>query len=67
MRQMAQRVQGRVETLDGLKVHTPHGWALILPDASESLIHLYVEAGSEADAQRLLEQYAGLITETLAQ
>ncbi|MCS7066892.1 MAG: hypothetical protein NZL85_11560, partial [Fimbriimonadales bacterium] len=61
MRHVAQQVQGRVETIDGLKVYTESGWALILPDASEPLIHLYAEAPTESDAERLLEQYTNLI------
>ena len=66
MRHMAQSVKGRVETLDGLKVYADHGWTLILPDASEPLIHLYAEATTESDAQQLLDHYAALITSELA-
>jgi len=58
---VAQQVKGRTETTDGLKVYTDHSWALVLPDASEPLIHLYVEARSEEDADRLLEEYTTLI------
>ncbi len=61
MRLVAQQVKGRTETTDGLKVYTDHSWALVLPDASEPLIHLYVEARSEEDADRLLEEYTTLI------
>ncbi|MEN3000238.1 MAG: mannose-1-phosphate guanyltransferase [Armatimonadota bacterium] len=66
MRQVAQQVQGRVETIDGLKIYAdPHRWALILPDASEPMVHLYAEAPTEDEAQRLLEQYAGLVQNLL--
>jgi len=62
MRYVAQQVQGRVETIDGLKVYTENGWVLILPDASEPQVHLYAEAPTESDAQRLLQRYTELVT-----
>jgi mannose-1-phosphate guanylyltransferase/phosphomannomutase len=65
MRQIAQVVQGRVETIDGLKVYTDGGWVLILPDASEPLVHLFAEAAAEADAQRILTQFAQLVSHHL--
>ncbi len=61
MRMVAQHAKGRTETIDGLKVYTDHSWALILPDASEPIIHLYIEARSEDDADRLVQEYADLI------
>ncbi len=61
MRLVAQQVKGRTETIDGLKVYTDHSWALILPDASEPLIHLYVEARTEQDAQTLMTQFTELV------
>ena len=65
MRMVAQKVEGRTETVDGLKVYTDHSWALVLPDASEPLIHLFVESATEADAQRLLTQFTELIEQVL--
>ncbi len=66
MRAIAQRVQGRVETIDGLKIYArPDAWVLLLPDSAEPLIHLYAEAPDETDASRLMEQYAHLVAECL--
>ncbi|MDW8107702.1 MAG: hypothetical protein RMK45_09530, partial [Armatimonadota bacterium] len=61
MRLLAQEVNGRIETIDGLKVYTDHSWALVLPDAAEPLIHLYVESREAQEAERLLLEFAMLI------
>ncbi len=61
MRIVAQQVKGRTETLDGLKVYTDHSWVLILPDAGEPLIHLYVEARTEQDAHNLMNQFVEMV------
>ncbi|MCS6923029.1 MAG: mannose-1-phosphate guanyltransferase [Fimbriimonadales bacterium] len=58
MRLLAQEVKGRVETIDGLKVYTDHSWALVLPDAAEPMIHLYVEARTLQAAEQLLREFA---------
>jgi len=51
------RDDGKVELIDGIKVYQDGRWALILPDASEPLFHLYAEAESPEAAQHLLEHY----------
>lgn len=66
MRLMADEVRGRIETIDGLKVYTDHSWALVLPDAAEPVIHLFVEARTPQDAETLLREFAQRI-EQLAQ
>lgn len=59
MRGLSEEVGGsaRVEMIDGIKIYTDHSWALVLPDSSEPLFHLYVEAPTQEDAARLLNQY----------
>lgn len=47
----------RVEMIDGIKVYTDHSWALVLPDSSEPLFHLYVEAPTQEEAAKLLNHY----------
>jgi Phosphomannomutase len=61
MRLLAQEVNGRTETIDGLKVYTDHSWALALPDASEPLIHIFVESRTPEDAEQLLAQFVALV------
>ncbi|MER3500020.1 MAG: nucleotidyl transferase [Candidatus Fervidibacterota bacterium] len=51
------RDDGKVELIDGIKVYRDGRWALILPDASEPVFHLYAEAESPDAAQHLLEEY----------
>lgn len=56
--------QGRdkqMELLDGVKLHTGHGWVLVLPDPVEPIIHLYADARSAIEAERLIEEYATVI------
>lgn len=61
MRLLAQEVNGRTETIDGLKVYTDHSWALALPDASEPLIHIFVESRTPEAAEQLLAQFVALV------
>jgi mannose-1-phosphate guanylyltransferase/phosphomannomutase len=51
------RDDGKVEMVDGIKVYQNGRWALILPDASEPLFHLYAEAESLEAADVLLAKY----------
>ncbi|MCS6949746.1 MAG: mannose-1-phosphate guanyltransferase [bacterium] len=51
------RDDGKVELIDGIKIYQNGRWALILPDASEPLFHLYAEAENPEAAQGLLEHY----------
>ncbi|GIV11611.1 MAG: nucleotidyltransferase [Fimbriimonadales bacterium] len=57
MRLMTHAINGRIETIDGLKVYTDHSWALVLPDAAEPVIHLFVEARAPQDAERLMQEF----------
>jgi mannose-1-phosphate guanylyltransferase/phosphomannomutase len=67
----------RVDDTDGIKVfHTPGGagsgggtgdgpwgddWVLVIPDTVEPVTHLWAEAGDEAAALALAEEYEALI------
>ncbi|NPV29010.1 MAG: NTP transferase domain-containing protein [Firmicutes bacterium] len=55
--------EGEVEMLDGIKMHHPKGWALILPDADEPRCRIYSEAFSQEIADSLTEMYARKIEE----
>jgi mannose-1-phosphate guanylyltransferase/phosphomannomutase len=56
MRVLTERLRDReVDTLDGIKVFDERGWAQVLPDPDEPIIHLYAE-GSTPAASRELEQ-----------
>ena len=53
MRVLNERLQDRdTDVTDGIKVFDERGWAQVLPDADEPLLHLYAEgrSGEESDA-----------------
>ena len=41
------------------------GWALALPDPEEPVTHVWAEAGSDADARRLAQEYGRRIRQML--
>jgi mannose-1-phosphate guanylyltransferase/phosphomannomutase len=74
MRQVVEATKGRrVDDTDGVKVfHPPAGseggagpwgddWALVIPDTVEPVTHLWAEAGDEAAATVLADEYETLI------
>lgn len=55
--------EGEVELLDGIKVHHPEGWALVLPDPEKPFYQVYSEAYSEEIADSLTDIYIEKIKE----
>ena len=52
MRILTERMKGKkVDTLDGIKVFEDRGWAQVLPDPDEPLVHVYAE-GQDARGGR---------------
>ncbi len=56
-----------VNGLDGLRVSTPHGWALVRPSNTEPALRLVVEAENEEELERLIERFSGIIDEAAKQ
>jgi mannose-1-phosphate guanylyltransferase / phosphomannomutase len=57
MRVMNERLQGRrVDLLDGIKVFDERGWAQVLPDPDEPLLHLYGEGQNADDSEALIAE-----------
>jgi mannose-1-phosphate guanylyltransferase/phosphomannomutase len=56
-----QNKHGKTEMIDGVKVFSDGGWALVLPDPVDPVVHLYADATSAMQADQLIEDYAGLI------
>jgi len=54
--------QEKIEMVDGLKVHHPEGWALVLPDAERPAYHVYGEGFNEEVSSSLTDFYARKIT-----
>jgi mannose-1-phosphate guanylyltransferase/phosphomannomutase len=68
MRILTERTKGKkVETLDGIKVYEDGGWVQVLPDPDEPLVHLYAEGETEADTERLEEEFLALVEEAVAE
>jgi mannose-1-phosphate guanylyltransferase/phosphomannomutase len=56
----------KVDTLDGIKVFERRGWAQVLPDPDEPLVHVYAEGKTPADAESLEEEFGALVEEIVA-
>ncbi len=62
MRVVSERMKGRrVDTLDGIKVFSEEGWAQILPDPAEPVVHVFAEGRTEHDARRLEDEFSVLV------
>lgn len=62
MRQLIDSIKSRkAELIDGIKVHTTYGWALMVPDPVEPICHIYVEGDTERHAESIGARYAALI------
>ncbi|MBA2537206.1 MAG: hypothetical protein H0V20_07225, partial [Actinobacteria bacterium] len=42
------------------------GWAQVLPDATEPLVHVFAEGPTDEHAARLEEKYTALVAEIIA-
>jgi mannose-1-phosphate guanylyltransferase/phosphomannomutase len=67
MRILTERMKGKkVDTLDGIKVFEPRGWAQVLPDPDEPLVHIYAEGNTPEEAAALEEDFLKLVEEIVA-
>ena len=67
MRVLTERMKGKkVDTLDGIKVFEDRGWAQVLPDPDEPLVHVYAEGKTPEDAATLEEAFLKLVEEIVA-
>ncbi len=56
----------KVDVTDGIKVYEDGGWAHVLPDPTEAMVHVYAEGASEEDAARLEDEYTALVERIIA-
>jgi mannose-1-phosphate guanylyltransferase/phosphomannomutase len=47
---------GKVETLDGIRLPRPDGWVLVLPDATDASVNVWAEAKSDNEAARYADE-----------
>ncbi len=66
MRVLTERLRDRkVDLLDGIKVFDERGWAQVLPDPDEPLVHVYAEGATEEDSLTLEAGLRGLVEEIM--
>jgi mannose-1-phosphate guanylyltransferase/phosphomannomutase len=66
MRVLTERLRDReVDLLDGIKVFDERGWAQMLPDPDEPLIHVYAEGRTQEESDALESELRGLIEEIM--
>jgi mannose-1-phosphate guanylyltransferase/phosphomannomutase len=47
-----------LDLIDGVKVHHDGAWVLAVPDPEQPITHVWAEADSDAEARRLVQEYA---------
>ena len=66
MRVLTERLRDqRTDLLDGIKVFEKRGWAQVLPDPDEPLVHIYAEGRTEEDSKALEEEYRRMVEEIM--
>ena len=64
MRVLNERMAGRdVDLTDGIKVFSDRGWAQVLPDPDEPLVHLYAEGETTEESEELAAELREVIEE----
>ena len=67
MRIVTERMKGRnVDVTDGIKVFDERGWAQVLPDPDEPLVHVYAEGRTAEDGAALEAEFLGLVEDVVA-
>ena len=66
MRLMIEQYGDRdITTLDGVKIHEADGWTLILPDATQPLVHIYANGNNQEYCKTHIQQYREEVTQML--
>jgi mannose-1-phosphate guanylyltransferase/phosphomannomutase len=66
MRLLTERFRDQeVDLLDGIKVFDDRGWAQVLPDPDEPLVHIYAEGRTEEESQQLEGEFRHLVEEIM--
>jgi mannose-1-phosphate guanylyltransferase/phosphomannomutase len=68
MRVLTERLKDReVDLRDGIKVFDERGWAQVLPDPDEPIVHIYAEGPDEKTSAELEQELRELVEEVLQQ
>ena len=46
-----------IDLVDGVRIHHPDGWALVLPDPDDPITRVTAEGTDKASAERLADEY----------
>jgi mannose-1-phosphate guanylyltransferase / phosphomannomutase len=66
MRLLTERLRDRrVDLLDGIKVFDDRGWAQVLPDPDEPLIHIYAEGTTPEHSKELEDEFRHMVEEIM--
>jgi mannose-1-phosphate guanylyltransferase/phosphomannomutase len=66
MRVLTERLRDReLDLMDGIKVFDERGWAQILPDPDEPLMHIYAEGRTVEDSKALEAEFRGMVEEIM--
>jgi mannose-1-phosphate guanylyltransferase/phosphomannomutase len=67
MRVVTERMKGKeLDLLDGVKVYDERGWAQVLPDPAEPLVHVYAEGRDDASVASLEREFTELVESIVA-
>jgi mannose-1-phosphate guanylyltransferase/phosphomannomutase len=67
MRTMAENGDGGdIELVEGVRTVTDDGWALVLPHATEAVVHVYAEGADDSSAEATLAQYVSAVQDAIA-
>jgi mannose-1-phosphate guanylyltransferase / phosphomannomutase len=50
--------QKKCDVIDGIRINEENAWVLVLPDAANPLVHLYVEGETADTRDAIIEEYA---------
>jgi mannose-1-phosphate guanylyltransferase/phosphomannomutase len=66
MRLLTERLRDRkLDLTDGIKVFDERGWAQILPDPDEPLVHIYAEGRTEEDSKVLEAEFRRMVEDIM--
>ena len=67
MRVLAEHAKGKeVDLTDGIKVYEGDGWAEVLPDPDEPVVHVYAESKTDEEAAALAGRFVALVEEVVS-
>jgi mannose-1-phosphate guanylyltransferase/phosphomannomutase len=66
MRVLTERLRDReLDLTDGIKVFDERGWAQVLPDPDEPIVHIYAEGHTQEDSNALEAEYRHMVEEIM--